>query len=108
MCDPFSLAVIGGGAAFAAKEFLVPEIPSAPQRDPAAERAEAEAKATQTANQKIAARRRRRRSQDSLLASGGVNGGTGSSQDLTNSPLSGSVVGRGAPRSRASALSGGL
>lgn len=68
MCiSALTMAALAGGGAVAAKA-LAPKAPKvAPLADPSAERAAAEAKATQAANSKLAERNRARKA-SSLLA----------------------------------------
>jgi len=65
-------ALLAAGAGLGASKLLAAKPKTSPLVDPAAERAAAEASATQAANSKLA-QKNRSRAVSSLLAAGGVN-----------------------------------
>lgn len=91
MCDPVSM-LVGAVGGMAVSSAMAPSAPRVAKADPEKERAEAEAKAAQLANAKLAEDQKRRRAQGSLLARGGGAQATGPSlgdADISlDSPLS--------------------
>lgn len=68
MCiSALTAAALAGGGSLVASKLLAPKTPKAAMTDPSVERAAAEAKATQSANSKLAERNRARKA-SSLLA----------------------------------------
>jgi len=113
MCDPVSMLIGAvGGAALGRKKSSAP---AAAVVDPATEQADAEAKAAQAANMKLAADQQRRRAQQSLLATGAdaagpTFGAVGRKRTGLMTPVTSSSSSRGPSlmaRGAGSAVSGG-
>lgn len=107
MCDPVSMLVGAvGGAALSKRGGSAPA--AAAQPDPAKEQADAEARAAQAANAKLAQDQQRRRQQQSLIARGAppaVQGPTlGDVGDASASPLSGGSMNRSTSARRTQSL----
>jgi hypothetical protein len=106
MCDPVSMLVGAVGGAALSKRGS--SAPAAALPDPAKEQADAEARAAQAANAKLAQDQQRRRQQQSLIARGAptVQGPTLGDTTASDSasPLSGNRMNRGTVARRTQSL----